>query len=160
MATWFSVRVCYDSQNEKGMMVKTKEVYLADALSFTEAEARIIGEVTPYAESGLMVTAMKIEDIEEIFNDDSIDGRWYKVKVMFKTVDEKSGKEKKESHSFLVFGYSTEDATKRLHERMKGTMVDYEVHTVSETQYVDVFFYEEGKVTDETSKAREGATNV
>ena len=70
MATWFSVRVCYDSQNEKGMMVKTKEVYLADALSFTEAEARIIGEVTPYAESGLMVTAMKIEDIAEIFNDD------------------------------------------------------------------------------------------
>lgn len=141
MATWFSVRVCYDSQNEKGMMVKTKEVYLADALSFTEAEARIIGEVTPYAESGLMVTAMKIEDIAEIFNDDIQDGKWYRVKVMFKTIDEKSGKEKKESHSYMVIGHSTEDASTRLHTRMKGTLVDYEIHTVSETQYMDVFFY-------------------
>lgn len=141
MATWFSVRVCYDSQNEKGMMVKTKEVYLVDALSFTEAEARIIGEVTPYAESGLMVTAMKIEDIAEIFNDDIQDGKWYRVKVMFKTIDEKSGKEKKESHSYMVIGHSTEDASTRLHTRMKGTMVDYEIHTVSETQYMDVFFY-------------------
>lgn len=141
MATWFSVRVCYDSQNEKGMMVKTKEVYLVDALSFTEAEARIIGEVTPYAESGLMVTAMKIEDIAEIFNDDIQDGKWYRVKVMFKTIDEKSGKEKKESHSYMVIGHSTEDASTRLHTRMKGTLVDYEIHTVSETQYMDVFFY-------------------
>lgn len=135
------MRVCYDSQNEKGMMVKTKEVYLADALSFTEAEARIIGEVTPYAESGLMVTAMKIEDIAEIFNDDIQDGKWYRVKVMFKTIDEKSGKEKKESHSYMVIGHSTEDASTRLHTRMKGTLVDYEIHTVSETQYMDVFFY-------------------
>lgn len=141
MATWFSVRVCYDSQNEKGMMVKTKEVYLVDALSFTEAEARIIGEVTPYAESGLMVTAMKIEDIAEIFNDDIQDGKWYRVKVMFKTINEKSGKEKKESHSYIVIGHSTEDASTRLNTRMKGTMVDYEIHTVSETQYMDVFFY-------------------
>lgn len=135
------MRVCYDSQNEKGMMVKTKEVYLVDALSFTEAEARIIGEVTPYAESGLMVTAMKIEDIAEIFNDDIQDGKWYRVKVMFKTIDEKSGKEKKESHSYMVIGHSTEDASTRLHTRMKGTLVDYEIHTVSETQYMDVFFY-------------------
>lgn len=135
------MRVCYDSQNEKGMMVKTKEVYLVDALSFTEAEARIIGEVTPYAESGLMVTAMKIEDISEIFNDDIQNGKWYRVKVMFKTIDEKSGKEKKESHSYMVIGHSTEDASTRLHTRMKGTLVDYEIHTVSETQYMDVFFY-------------------
>lgn len=127
--------------DEKGMMVKTKEVYLVDALSFTEAEARIIGEVTLYAESGLMVTAMKIEDIAEIFNDDIQDGKWYRVKVMFKTIDEKSGKEKKEAHSYMVIGHSTEDASTRLHTRMKGTLVDYEIHTVSETQYMDVFFY-------------------
>ena len=135
------MRVCYDTKNEKGRMVKQKEVYLVDALSFTEAEARIIGEVTPYAESGLMVTAMKIEDILEIFNDDLQEGKWYRVKAMFKTIDEKSGKEKKKSHSYMVVGHSTEDASIRLHERMKGTMVDYEIHTVSETQYMDVFFY-------------------
>ena len=150
MATWFSVRVVYDTENEKGMLVKQKEVYLIDALSFTEAEARVIGEVTPYAKSGLRVTAMKIEDIAEIFNDDIQDGKWYRVKVMYITIDEKTGKQKKESHSFLVIGHSTEDASQRLHVRMKGTMVDYEIHTVSETQFMDVFFYSMDKETDET----------
>ena len=150
MSTWFSVRVVYDTENEKGMLVKQKEVYLIDALSFTEAEARVIGEVTPYAKSGLRVTAMKIEDIAEIFNDDIQDGKWYRVKVMYITIDEKTGKQKKESHSYMVIGHSTEDASQRLHVRMKGTMVDYEIHTVSETQFMDVFFYSMENENDET----------
>ena len=150
MSTWFSVRVVYDTENEKGRLVKQKEVYLIDALSFTEAEARVIGEVTPYAKSGLRVTAMKIEDIAEIFNDDIQDGKWYRVKVMYITIDEKTGKEKKESHSYMVIGHSTEDASQRLHVRMKGTMVDYEIHTVSETQFMDVFFYSMDGESDET----------
>lgn len=150
MSTWFSVRVVYDTENEKGMLVKQKEVYLIDALSFTEAEARVIGEVTPYAKSGLRVTAMKIEDIAEIFNDDIQDGKWYRVKVMYITIDEKTGKAKKESHSFLVIGHSTEDASQRLHVRMKGTMVEYEIHTVSETQFMDVYFYSMDGESDET----------
>ena len=150
MSTWFSVRVVYDTENEKGMLVKQKQVYLIDALSFTEAEARVIGEVTPYAKSGLRVTAMKIEDIAEIFNDDIQDGKWYRVKVMYITIDEKTGKQKKESHSYMVIGHSTEDASQRLHVRMKGTMVDYEIHTVSETQFMDVFFYSMDGESDET----------
>lgn len=150
MATWFSVRVVYDKRNEKGMMVKQKELYLIDALSFTEAEARAIGEVTPYAESGLRVTAMKIEDIAEIFNqEDENADKWYRVKVLYITLDDK-GREKKDAHAYLVKGHSTEDATKRLHEGMKGSMIDYKIHTVSETQYMDVFFYALDKENDET----------
>ena len=150
MATWFSVRVVYEKENEKLMLVKQKEVYLIDALSFTEAEARVIGEVIPYAKSGLRVTAMKIEDVAEIFNEDIEEGKWYRVKVQYITIDEKTGRVKKESHNYLVIGTSTEDASKRLHERMKGSLVDYIIHTVSETQYMDVFFYDLEKVNNET----------
>ena len=150
MNTWFSVRVMYDKVDEQGKNVKAKEVYLIDALSFTEAEARAIGELTPYISVEMRVTAMKIEDIAEIFNDDIQDGKWYRVKVMYITIDEKTGKAKKESHSFLVIGHSTEDASQRLHVRMKGTMVDYEIHTVSETQFMDVFFYSTDGESDET----------
>ena len=150
MNTWFSVRVMYDKVDEQGKNVKAKEVYLIDALSFTEAEARAIGELTPYISVEMRVTAMKIEDIAEIFNDDIQDGKWYRVKVMYITIDEKTGKAKKESHSFLVIGHSTEDASQRLHVRMKGTMVDYEIHTVSETQFMDVFFYSMENENDET----------
>ena len=151
MATWFSVRVVYDATNEKGMSIKKKELYLIDAMSFTEAEARVIGEVTPYTDGELSVTAMKLENIAEIFNTEREDADiWYRIKVQFMTLDEKSGKEKKGAHVYLVKGASTEDATKNMHERMKGEMVDYTIHTVSETQYMDVFFYDLEKESDET----------
>lgn len=148
--TWFSVRVVYNRTNEKGMKVKAKEMYLIDALSFTEAEARAIGEMEPFAEDELRVTAMKIEDITEIFNSlfDNAD-KWYRVKVHFITVDNED-KQKKTVHIYMVKGQTTEDATRILHERMKGTMIDYVIHSVSETQYVDVFFYELEKESEET----------
>ena len=153
MATWFSVRVVYDKTNEQGRQTKAKEVYLIDALSFTEAEARAIGEVYPYVDKAgeLKVTAMKMEELAEIFNtEDEAADRWYRVKVVFVMMDEKTMKEKKKHQMCLVKGKSTEDAMKRLHEGMKGSMADYVIHTVSETQYEDVFFYSLDKVNDET----------
>ena len=151
MNTWFSVRVQYDKVDEQGKNVKAKEVYLIDALSFTEAEARAIGELTPYISGEMRVTAMKIEDIAEIFNteDESAD-RWYRVKAVFIQLNEKTLKQQKRAQISLVKGETTEDATKRFHEGMKGTMADYEIHTVSETQFMDVFFYDLEKVNDET----------
>lgn len=142
----------YDKLHENGMKKKVKELFLIEAFSFTEAEARAIGEMTPYTEDELRVTAMKIEDIAEIFNQEENEkaDRWYRVKVAFVSVDQKTGKEKKVHKSVLVKGVSTEDATKVFHEGMKGTMADYEIHTVSETQYMDVFFYSLDKVSDET----------
>ena len=151
MNTWFSVRVQYDKVDERGKSVKAKEVYLIDALSFTEAEARAICELAPYISGEMRVTAMKIEDIAEIFNteDESAD-RWYRVKAVFIQLNEKTLKQQKRAQISLVKGESTEDATKRFHEGMKGTMADYEIHTVSETQFMDVFFYDLDKQTDET----------
>ncbi|WP_290387099.1 DUF4494 family protein, partial [uncultured Muribaculum sp.] len=48
MSTWFECKVRYDKIQENGSAKKVNEPYLVDALSFTEAEARIIEEVTPY----------------------------------------------------------------------------------------------------------------
>lgn len=152
MATWFSVRVMYDRQNANGEWTKAKEVYLIDAVSFTEAEARAIGEVSPYVGKGgsLKVTAMKMEDVTEVYNTtiENAD-KWYRVKMMFESLTD-SGKVKKTPQVVVVKGASTEDATKRLHEGMKGFLADYKIHTVSETSFVDVFFYDLAKVDDET----------
>ena len=151
MNTWFSVRVQYDKVDERGKSVKAKEVYLIDALSFTEAEARAIGELAPYISGEMRVTAMKIEDIAEIFNtEDEAADRWYRVKAVFIQLNEKTLKQQKSAQISLVKGKSTEDATNRFHEGMKGTMADYEIHTVSETQFMDVFFYDLEKPNDET----------
>ena len=48
MANWFECKVRYDKMMENGLQKKVNEPYMVDALSFTEAEARIIEELTPF----------------------------------------------------------------------------------------------------------------
>ena len=59
MANWFECRVKYDKMLENGMQKKVTEPYLVDALSFTEAEARIIEEVSPFISGEFSVSAVK-----------------------------------------------------------------------------------------------------
>lgn len=44
MALWFECKVRFDKMMENGSVKRVTEAYLVDALSFTEAEARIIQE--------------------------------------------------------------------------------------------------------------------
>lgn len=48
MHNWFETKISYEKEIEGGMMKKVTESYLVDALSFTETEARIIKEMTPF----------------------------------------------------------------------------------------------------------------
>ena len=82
MASWFECKIRYDKAQENGAIKKVTEPYLVDALSFTEAEARIIEEQTPFISGEVNVTAVKRTKIAEIFWDDSAD-KWYLVKVAF-----------------------------------------------------------------------------
>lgn len=133
------------------MQKKVTEKYLVDAMSFTEAEARIIEEMAPYISGELKVTAMKIANLSEVFASNMVeDEKWYKLKVAFITLDEKSGKEKKKYSNVLVQSRSTNDAEKDLHEFMKGTLSTYEIAEVVETKVMDVFFYTEELETEET----------
>ena len=90
MANWFECRVKYDKMLENGMQKKVTEPYLVDALSFTEAEARIIEEVSPFISGEFSVSAVKRANFSELFFDETGD-RWYKCKLNFITLDEKSG---------------------------------------------------------------------
>ncbi|MDE5596191.1 MAG: DUF4494 domain-containing protein, partial [Muribaculaceae bacterium] len=94
MANWFECKVRYDKLQENGAVKKVNEPYLVDALSFTEAEARIIDEQTPFISGDFSVSAVKRTKISEIFWNEGGD-RWYLVKVAFITIDERSGVEKR-----------------------------------------------------------------
>ncbi len=98
MASWFECKIRYDKAQENGAIKKVTEPYLVDALSFTEAEARIIEEQTPFISGEVNVTAVKRTKIAEIFWDDSAD-KWYLVKVAFITIDEKTAVEKSRHRS-------------------------------------------------------------
>lgn len=138
MASWFECKIRYDKTQDNGSIKKVTEPYLVDALSFTEAEARIIEEQTPFISGEVNVTAVKRTKISEIFWDDSAD-KWYLVKVAFITIDEKSAVEKKTTSLILVAGSDFKGAYDNFMEGMKGTMADFEIVSITETPLMDVY---------------------
>lgn len=151
MATWFLAKVKYEKVTENGAQKKVTEQYMVDALSFTEAEARIIEEMTPYIKGEFKITGLSLMNVSEFFASDNEEyDKWYKIKAAFITIDEKSGVEKKGSWYAIVAGNSTASAEKHFRERMTGTLADYTVESVVETPIIDVFPYVLEKETDET----------
>lgn len=143
MHTWFEVKIRYEKVMENGMQKKVTEPYLFDALSFTESEGKCIEEMTPFIIGEFAVSDIKRANYSEIFfsEEESAD-RWFKCKLVFITLDEKSGSEKKTSTHVLVQAADLRDAVKKLDEGMKGTMADYQIASVSETAIMDVYPYE------------------
>ena len=146
MHTWFECKIRYEKTMENGMNKKVTEPYLVDALSFTEAEASIIEEMTPFISGEFTVSDIKRANYSELFpSEEEAADRWFKCKLVFITLDEKSGAEKKTSTQVLVQAADLRDAVKKLDEGMKGTMADYQIASVAETSIVDVFPYEAQK---------------
>lgn len=146
MANWFECKVRYDKMLETGQQKKVNEPYLVDALSFTEAEARIIEEITPFISGDFTVSAVKRTRISEIFYDETGD-RWFSVKYNIITIDEKTAVEKKQSVMVLVQAADFQKAIANFMEGMKGTMADFEIASVTETQIMDVYPVKLGEKT-------------
>ena len=138
MQNWFECKVSYEKMLENGMQKKVSEPYLVDALSFTEAEARIIEEIRPYITGEFTIADIKRARFSELFFNENGD-RYYRVKVFFVSLDEKSGAEKKTAAQMLVQASDLKEAITVLEEGMKGTMADYTIASVSETALMDVF---------------------
>lgn len=138
MALWFECKVRYDKMAENGQVKKVNEPYLVDALTFTEAEARIIDEMKPFISGEYSISSEKKTRISEVFFKEGGD-RWYLVKVNFITLDEKTGAEKKSTSQILVQASDFDSAVSNFKEGMEGTMADYEIGSVTETPLMDVF---------------------
>lgn len=143
MHTWFEVKIRYEKVMDNGMQKKVTEPYLFDALSFTESEGKCIEEMTPFISGEFTVSDIRRANYSEILpSDEESADRWFKCKLVFITLDEKSGAEKKTSTQVLVQAADLRDAVKKLDEGMKGTMADYQIASVSETAIMDVYPYE------------------
>lgn len=147
MANWFECKVRYDKMMENGLVKKVNEPYLVDALSFTEAESRIIKEQTPFISGEFSVSAVKRTKISEIFRDETAD-KWYLAKVAFITIDEKTGAEKRSVSQILVAGSDFKNAYDNFVEGMKGTMGDFELVSLNETPLMDVYDAELGNLPE------------
>lgn len=138
MANWFECKVKYDKLQENGAAKKVSEPYLVDALSFTEAEARITEEQRPFISGEFTVDAVKRTRISEIFFYEGGD-RWYMVKVAFITIDEKTASEKRSVSQIMVQASNFKEALENFTKGMEGTLADYEVVSIAETPIMDVY---------------------
>lgn len=140
MYNWFECKVTYDKTLENGTIKKVTEPYLIDALSFTEAEARIIEELKPYLSGEFTIADIKRAKLSELFFNENGD-RYFKAKVYFITLDEKSGTEKKTAAQMLIQACDIEEALAELKKGMATTLADYTIASLSETAIMDVFPY-------------------
>ena len=138
---WFEVKISYEKEVEENMTKKVTELYLLDALSFTEAEARIITEMTPFISGEFCVVSIKRANYSELICNEDGD-RYYACKVEFICIDEKSGAEKRTANNMLVRACNIDDAKNYLNAGMKGTLADYELVSIKETKIMDVFLHD------------------
>lgn len=152
MAQWIEVKVRYEKLTEKGVTVKVTEPFLVDALSCTEAEARIVEEVSPspYFIGELNVLSVNKTKISEVFWNADGD-KFYKVKVNYITIDEKTGAEKRTATYILVQASDFAGAFSNFKKGMQGSMADYEIESIAETKIVDVYKYQ---VPEEATSAK------
>lgn len=139
-ANWFETKIRYDKMQENGMVKPVTEQYVVDALSFAEAENTIIEEMSAYISGEFKITGIAPAAYHEIFfSERENDDRWYKAKLQFITLDEKTEKEKRSNVIYLVQAGTFEGAVKNIQEVMGSTAIDYVVASMTETHIMDVF---------------------
>ena len=141
-AMWFECKIRYEKIMEDGTPKKVNEVYVIDALSFSEAEERIIEEMSSYISGEIELVDVKIAPYKEIFfADNNLADRWFKAKVVYITIDEHTQREKRMPVMVLVNAGNINSAIKNTDEVMGGTMIDYAITAIQETKIFDVFEY-------------------
>ena len=140
LAKWYETKVQYEKTMDDGSIKKVRENYVVNALSFAEAEANITESMESYVGEFEVVDCIRQAKYKEvIFSDDATDDKFYKAKLQFITLDEKTEKEKMSAAFYLVQAGTFDVARKYIKELMAGTMIDYKIDTVSETNFIDVF---------------------
>ena len=139
MATWYLGNIRYQKEDEAGSLKTINEQFLIDAISHTEAEARLYKQIVTGA-SDFSVKRIVPYSLSDLFAYEEGE-QWFKTKVVYFSVDERSGKEKKVLNYMLVNADGIEQALKRVFESMRNFLIPYEVESVSLTKILDVFPY-------------------
>lgn len=140
MQTWFECKVKYNKVDENGRERLVNESYLLDAVSFTDAEARIIRQLQAMVRGEFTVTDIKKSKISEVFPFENGEW-WYRVTINLVTVDEEAGKEKKLRTFYLIMADDIQEALARLEESLSFLVVPYVITSINVSNIVDVFPY-------------------
>ena len=142
VSKYYEVKVQYNKMQDDGKEKKVSEQYVVESLSFTEAESRIIEEMTPYVSGDFDVVSEKIAPYNEILISDRInDDKWFISKVSLITIDDKTEKEKKTSKRLLVQADTSQTALEYTNKLFERSMTDYTIDAVQDTPTIEVFLH-------------------
>ena len=140
---WFECKVRYEQTQEDGMNKMVTETYVYKAEDFGEAYDKAIKNMSTFISGDFGIKAMKIAQYNEVvMQDDRTEEKYYRVKVIFITLDEKTNKEKKTACHYLVNADSVEKARKYTDTAFSDTLIDYVIEAVQEAKIIDVIFDE------------------
>ncbi|MDR2928297.1 MAG: DUF4494 domain-containing protein [Cytophagaceae bacterium] len=149
MHTWFECKVRYVKIDEKsGKEKKVSEPYLVDAITFTEAEGRLIKELEQMIRGDFQITNIRKANYSDVFSFDDGD-RWYKCRVSYLSVDELAGKEKMVVLQMLVMANNLKEAYDNLMTSLSGMTIDFDVTAITEILLMDIFPYSPNEEQDE-----------
>lgn len=152
--SWYETGVKYQKMQEDGTEKVVTERYVVDALSFTEAENTIIDEMSVCVSGEMIVSNLGKAKYNEIFfSDVDDDDKWYKAKLQFIVIDDKSDREKRSNVVYLVQAKSLARALRYIDEVMGKTMIDYDIVGINETKIYDVF--EHKSLSDEAIEKKD-----
>lgn len=141
MSAWYQGKIRYQKIDEKDKTIKITEVYLVDAVSYTDAEARIYSTVASNTPDFHLFGLSRMKLQEVFFVEDGAE-TWFKVKVNFMSFDEKSQKEKRTPFNMLINAENPLEAYQLITERL-GTVEDYQITDINITNILEVIPYDE-----------------
>lgn len=159
---WYECKVKYRKTHETGESKITTESYLLDAVSYTEAEARITEEMAAYTSEEFRITNIKVANLSEVHPFENSD-RWFKSKVSLISYDDESGKERKSNLYMLIQANDVKEAYENTEQALQETMGDYTIPAITESPILDVFPYfsgEEEEVREEFIAKSEDQSDV
>ena len=140
---WFECKVRYKQTQEDGMNKMVTETYVYKAEDFGEAYDKATKDMSTFISGEFGITGMKIAQYGDVFIQGEItEEKYYRVKVNFIVLDEKTYKEKKIAQYYLVNADSVEKARKYTDTALSQTMADFIIVSVQETKIIDVNFDE------------------
>ena len=146
MSDWFTVKIKYLKQLDNGSITSKSEAYMLQSLSFTEAEARLQGILEEYISEYNLLTVAKT-NIQDVIIDEA-QAFFYKIKVSYISADPDSGKEKKINENYMIQADGLKEAYEKMDVRLQGSIVDWEIPSISKSNIVDVFPYIEETIVE------------
>ena len=136
---WFEAKLRYDKVHNNGSEKKVTESFVIEALSFGEAEKIALESLGSSVSGEIQVININPTKFNEvIFSEEESCDRYYKAKLQFITIDEKTGNEKPKHFYYLVQASSFDNCKDTIRKMKQSTLIDYQIAAVSETKIVDV----------------------